>query len=115
MNPKIKAVLLCFAVLASFTFAEVGGDTSEGAQVFTEALAAQDPTKKASLEDWTNAIFNLGNAIVDAVPDSETKTKVATLVADLQKAVLDGEEGKVMSIIGDFINLIKDFKAFKKA
>jgi hypothetical protein len=66
------------------------------------------------VEDWTNAIFNLGNSIVDAVPDSETKTKVAALVADLQKAVLDGEEGKVMAIIGDFISLIKDFKAFKK-
>ena len=111
----IKLLLTALGTLAGFAQAEIGGEIATDTSAFTDALNAVDKTKTPTIEDWTGAAFDVVDGCVAIVPESPEKDKIVALVADFKKAVLDGEAGKALAIIGDIISIWKDIKAFKKA
>ena len=53
-------------------------------------------------------------ALGDGIAGVVNNPKVTKLVADLGKAIQDGEHVKVVAIIGDLIAIVNDIKALKK-
>ncbi len=53
-------------------------------------------------------------ALADGIAGVINNPKVTKLVADLGKAIQDGEQVKIIAIIGDIIAVVNDIKALKK-
>ena len=116
MAADIKPLLTAIGTLAGLAQAEAGNaEAQTDTTAFTDAYAAVDKTKKPTIEDWTNTVFNVADGIVAALPDSDTKTKLIQLFADAKQLILNGEQGKGWAAFTEAVSVLHDLKAFKKA
>lgn len=90
----------------------IKGEAGEITTYLTQKIAAE----QALITGEVNPLVFIDDsvALANGIAGVIDKPKVTKLVADLGKAVQDGEAVKVVALIGDGIAVINDIKALKK-
>ncbi len=111
----LSKVLFASGTLAGMIQATAGNNeaNTDTAQ-FVSGYASVDKTQKPSVDDWVNALENLGTEIVKALPAKTYTDDLLKMLGDAKDAILDGDHGKGAALIGKLITLYGDIRAIAK-